>query len=141
MASLDRESLFTNIPLDETIENCINDLFSNNDTVYNFIKRDLNELLQFASYESFFTFDNKYYCQVHGGPMGSSLGPTLAIAFLCHFEKQWLSDCPQDFCPNIYRRYFFDIFAPLTLMSNRKSLWNIYIYEHKTPKYQIYFRT
>ena len=40
MASLDVESLFTNIPLDETIENCINDLFSNNDTVHNFIKED-----------------------------------------------------------------------------------------------------
>ena len=66
MASLDVESLFTNIPLDETIENCINDLFSNNDTVHNFIKEDLKELLQFASYESFFTFDNKYYCQLDG---------------------------------------------------------------------------
>ena len=39
------------------------------------------------------------------------LGPTLANAFLCHFEKQWLSDCRQDFCPNIYRRYVDDIFV------------------------------
>ena len=61
MASLDAESLFTNIPLDETIENCINDLFSNN--------------------------DNKYYCQLDGVAMGSPLGPTLANTFLCHFEK------------------------------------------------------
>ena len=30
MASLDVESLFTNIPLEETIKNCVNDLFSNN---------------------------------------------------------------------------------------------------------------
>ena len=43
--------------------------------------------------------------------MGSPLGPTLANAFLCHSEKQWLSDCPQDFCPNIYRRYIDDIFV------------------------------
>ena len=33
-----------NIPLDETFENCINDLFSDNDTVHNFIKEDLKEL-------------------------------------------------------------------------------------------------
>ena len=111
MTSLDVESLFTNIPLDETIENCINDLFSNNDTVHNFIKEDLKELLQFASYESFFTFDNEYYSQLDGVAMGSPLGPTSANAFLCHFEKQWLSDCPQDFCPNIYRRYVDDIFV------------------------------
>ena len=32
-------------------------------------------------------------------------------AFLCHFEKQWLSDCLQDSCPNIYRRYVDNIFV------------------------------
>ena len=73
--------------------------------------RDLTELLKLASYESFFTFDNEYYCQLHGVAMGSTLGPTLDNAFLCHFEKQWLSDCPQDFCSNIYRRYVDDIFV------------------------------
>ena len=41
--------------------------------------------------------------------MGSPLGLTLANAFL--FEKQWLSDCPQDFCRNIYSRYVDDIFV------------------------------
>ena len=89
MASLDVESLFNNIGLDETIENCINDLFSNHDTVHNFIKEDLKELLKFASYESFFTFDNECYSQLDGVTMGSPLGPTLANAFLCHFENQW----------------------------------------------------
>ena len=29
--------------------------------------------------------------------MGSSFGPTLANAFLCHFEKEWLSECPVEF--------------------------------------------
>ena len=48
------QSLITNIPLDETIENCINDLFSN-DT---FHIKDLKELIQIASYESLFTFAN-----------------------------------------------------------------------------------
>ena len=105
IASLDVESLFTNIPLHETIENCINDLFANNDTVHDFIEEDLKELLKFASYELFFTFDNEYYSQLDGVAMGSPLGPTLANAFLCHFEKQRLSDFPQDFCPNIYRKY------------------------------------
>ena len=81
MASLDVESLFTNIPLDETIENCINDLFSNNDTVHNFIKEDLKELLKFASHELFFKFDNEYYSQLDGVARGSPLGPTLANAF------------------------------------------------------------
>ena len=41
MASLDVESLFTNIPLDETTENCINDVFYNDDTVHNSSKKIL----------------------------------------------------------------------------------------------------
>ena len=86
MASLGIESLFTHIPFNETIENCINELFSNNDAVHNFIKEDLKELLEFASYESFFTFDSKYYCQLDGAAMGSLLGPTLANKFLCYFK-------------------------------------------------------
>ena len=93
MASLDVERLFTNIPLDETIANCISDLFSNNNTVHNFIKEVLKEEVlskrsfKFASYESFFTFDNEYYCQLDDVAMGSLLGPILANAFLCRFEK------------------------------------------------------
>ena len=88
MASLDVESLFINIPLDENFENFINAFFSNNDTVHGIIKKDLKELLKFASYKSFSIFDNKYYCQLDGAAMGSPLGPTLAKAFHCHFEKK-----------------------------------------------------
>ena len=95
--------------IDETIENCINDLFSSNDTVHNFIKEDLKELLKFASYESFFIFHNEYYSQLDGVATGSPLGPTSANAFLCHFKKPWFFDFPEDFCPNIYRRYVDDI--------------------------------
>ena len=91
MASLDVEGLFSNLPLDETIENCIDDFFSNNDTVHNFIKEDLKELLKFVCNESFFTFDNECYCQLDVAAMRFSLGPTLSNAFLFHFEKQGLS--------------------------------------------------
>ena len=31
--------------------------------------------------------------------MGSPLGPTLANAFLVHFEKNWLRNFPSDFKP------------------------------------------
>ena len=57
------------------LKNVINDLFSNNDTVHSFIKEDLKELVNFPSYESFFTFDNEYYSQLDGVAMGSPLDP------------------------------------------------------------------
>ena len=46
--------------------------------------------------------------------MGSPLGPTLANAFLVHFEKNWLQNCPSDFKPHYYRRYVDDIFVLFT---------------------------
>ena len=42
--------------------------------------------------------------------MGSPLGPTLANAFMCHMESEWLSKCPPDFKPLFYRRYVDDTF-------------------------------
>ena len=122
MASLDVPSLFTSIPLDETIENCIDDLFSNNDTVHNFIKEDLKELLKFASYESFFTFYNEYYCQSDGVAIGSPLGPTLANSFLCHFEKQGFLIAHKIFALTFIGGILMIFLPPLILMSNWKSL-------------------
>ena len=43
MASLDVESLFTNIPLEETIKNCVNDLLSNNFYSGKLSRKDLYE--------------------------------------------------------------------------------------------------
>ena len=92
MASLDVESLFTNIPLEETIKNCVNHLFSNNFHSSKLIRKDLYELLKLATTESSFIFDNKLYKQIDGVAMGSPLGTTLANAFLCHYEKTWLNE-------------------------------------------------
>ena len=111
MASLDVESLFTNIPLDETINNIIEDLFSFSEIVHNLNREELKKLLSFAAHESFFLFDGEYYTQIDGVAMGSPLGPTLANAFLCHYEKQWLSQCPKEFLPTVYKRYVDDIFV------------------------------
>ena len=51
--------------------------------------------------------------QVDGVAMGSPLGLTLANAFLVHFEKNWLQNCPSDLKPCYYRRYV-DIFVLFT---------------------------
>ena len=46
MASLDVESLFTNIALEETIKNSINDLFSNNFHSGKLSSKDLYDFLK-----------------------------------------------------------------------------------------------
>ena len=61
MASLDVESLSMNIPLEETVKNCANYLYSNNFYSGKLNRKDLYELLKLATTESFFIFDNKLY--------------------------------------------------------------------------------
>ena len=110
MASLNVESLFMNIPLEETIKNCVNDLFSNNFYSGKLSRKDLYELLKIATAELFFISDNKLYEQKDGVAMGPPLGPTLAGAFLFHYEKIWLNECPSQFKPVLYRRCALTMF-------------------------------
>ena len=57
MGSLDVDSVFTNIPLDETIDICVKELFENTDTVEDLTKSELNQLLSLATMESYFIFN------------------------------------------------------------------------------------
>ena len=111
MCSLDVDSLFTNIPLIETVNICADLLFADRFICDGLTKTDFINLLTMATTESFILFNGSYYKQVDGVAMGSPLGPTLANIFLGHNERQWLMDCPTKFKPTYYRRYVDDIFV------------------------------
>ena len=81
------DALFTNIPLDETIDIYSKKLFKTPDTLVKGISDNFHDLLNLAAKESFFTFNNKFYIQVDGVAMGSPLGPILAKVFLLHHEE------------------------------------------------------
>ena len=57
MGSLDIDSLFTNIPLEETIEICTNNLFKNSDIVHGLKKSEFKDLLSLTTKESYFIFN------------------------------------------------------------------------------------
>ena len=88
MGTLDVDSLFTNIPLDETIDICVNQLFENTNTVKGFKMSELKQLLCLATKESHFIFNGLLYKQIDGVAVGSPLGPSLANAFLSYYEKK-----------------------------------------------------
>ena len=87
MASSDMESLFTNIPLEETINISCDFLFGNEARNNNFTRHNFEKLLRMALQNKFFNFDGKIYKQTDGIAMGSLLGPSLANAFLCSHEQ------------------------------------------------------
>ena len=95
MASSDIESLFTNIPLQETIDVSVENLFKDVD-VDNLSKDSFRELLTSTMSETLILFDQEFYKQHDGVATGSPLGPTLANVFLCYREKIWFQNCPSD---------------------------------------------
>ena len=62
MASLDVDTLFTNIPVDETINIYVKKLFLTLETLVPGIsKNDFRDLLNLTTNESFFTFNSTFY--------------------------------------------------------------------------------
>ena len=92
MASFDIQSLFTNIPLDETIDICLQLLFYKKRKVKGMLKEFVKELLTHAVKSPTFKFNDVYCKQVNGVAMGSPLGLTLANLFLVYYESKWLED-------------------------------------------------
>ena len=70
MASLDMESLFTNIPLEEVINISYDSLFGNKTKINNFSRNDCEKLLRIALQKNFFNFDGKIYKQTDGVAYG-----------------------------------------------------------------------
>ncbi|CAF3650056.1 unnamed protein product [Rotaria sp. Silwood1] len=88
MVSFDISSLYTNVPLDETIEIILKNLYETRATPPTIQRDDMKQLLIFATKNTHFLFDNNLYDQVDGVSMGSPLAPLLAEIFLQDFEKK-----------------------------------------------------
>ena len=68
--SFDIQSLFTNIPLDETINICVNRVFQRKKKIKGMLKKHCNnKLLTLTVKSSCFVFHNVYYEQIDGVAM------------------------------------------------------------------------
>ena len=99
IVSFDMESLITNIPLQETLDLCVENLFKDKAHVDNLLKDFFHELFTRTMSESLILFDQEFYKQHDGVAMGSPLGPTLTNVLLCYHEKLQLQNCPSEFKP------------------------------------------
>ena len=131
MASLDVESLFTNIPLEEAVNISCDSLFAKEAKINNFSRNGFEKLLRMALQNNFFNFDSKICKQTDGVAMGSPLGPSLANVFLCFHEQVWLNDCQEDFKPVYHRRYVDDIFALFCSPDHLENFTNYLNSKHK----------
>ena len=67
----------TNIPLEETIKICADELSESKTKVNNLTEESFQALLELANLDSFLIFGQKCYNQKNSVNVGSQLGPTL----------------------------------------------------------------
>ena len=137
MTSFDIESLFTNIPIEETINIWDDKIFENNTKVNNLTKESFRSLLELATLDSCFIFDGKCYKQKDGVAMDFPLGPTLANVFLCNFEIRWMSNCPIDYKPISNRRYVGDTFLLFSSELHVIKFLNYMSSKHRNIKFTV----
>ena len=77
MATFNIQSLFTNIPLDETIDICVDLVFHKKKKVKGMLKRHFKQLLTLSVKSSCFLFSYVYYKQVDGVAINSQFGTNI----------------------------------------------------------------
>ena len=101
LISFDISSLFTNIPLDETISVCADYLYCCHSRPPSFPEHIFIELMEFATNSVSFCFNDTMY-QVDGISMVSPLGHLLTNVFMGFLELQLFDKVHKPYC---YIRY------------------------------------
>ena len=108
VASLDVASLYSNIPIVESVDVAMELLAEHQHEVDMFYLTipDVRQLLKFVLTSNYFAFGNDVYRQRKGLAMGNHLAPPLAIIFMSKLETEALDLSPQK--PRLYKRYIDD---------------------------------
>lgn len=111
LVSLDVESLFTNVPVEQTIDIILAAVYNNDRIPPPTLTSDImKELLILCTTKTPFQYKNKTYIQSDGISMGSPLGPTFADFYMANLENRLLEEDRRS-NPKFYKRYVDDILA------------------------------
>ena len=135
LVSYDVCTLFTSIPLQETIQIAV-ELFFQNNPQLKVTKHELKQLFNFATSGTHFIFNSSFYDQVDGVSMGSPLGPALANLFMGYHETKWLQEFDQGkflMC----KRYVDDIFCMFRNEKDAEKFFEFLNCRHKNIKFTI----
>ena len=106
--SFDVESLFTNVPLNKTINIILDRIYRQKLLKTNLKKRTMKKLLLDSCTKAAFSYDSILYQQCDGVSMGSSLAPVLANNILTEFEKVIVAPLMESGILKFYCRYVDD---------------------------------
>ncbi len=109
MISFDVVSLFTNVPLEKTIDIIINKVYKEKRIKTKIKANKLRALLYLCTKEGHFTFNDEIYVQIDGVMMGSPLGSLIANIFMCELETSIIPKMMDKI--KLWTRYVDDTFA------------------------------
>ena len=132
IASFDVKSLFTNVPLEEVIEICVDTLYKiSNPTVS---RKNFKKLLKLATSGVKFSFNSLIYSQKDGIAMGSPLGPTLANIFMGYIELKVIPTFKNKL---VYLRYVDDCFVLVRSEKIMDEFFNVLNNAHEAINFKI----
>ena len=110
--TVDFESLYTNIPVDDAIEMMKKLVFQFQNVIQN--AHFVIELLEIVLKNSLMTFDKEYFQQIFGIIMGTNLAPILANLYLAMLQEELKRKCKHDEklkLPTLFLRFMDDRFG------------------------------
>ena len=136
MVSFDVVSLFTNIPLTETINTIADYVYDeNNDSLPPF-KKDIFVKLIYMATQGLFLHKDTVCKQIDGIMMGSPLGPTMANFFMANVVTKLFEETSQTH-PKLYLRYVDDIFAVFDDQQSCTQFLNTLNSQHPNIKFTV----
>ena len=107
-ASFDVTSLFTNVPLQRTINVIIDRIYNKAEIETNLKKSTLKKLIKDTCTKTVFSSNDQLYEQIDGVSMGSSMGPLLANIIMTELENIVIKPLIDDGTIKFYGRYVDD---------------------------------
>ena len=132
--SLDVTALYTSVPPQEAIDNAVQRLERNRRFCRPFEPRDIGTLLRNIFNNTIFSYQNNFYAQISGLPMGNAVSGILAILFMDSLEKQVLSNLTN---LTLYRRYVDDSLILTTDSEEAENIHSKLNQAHPTINFEI----
>ena len=133
MVSFDAQSLFTNVPVQKTIDVIIDTLSTEHFPNCDIPLDCLRELLELCTTNVQFMFDGVLFRQVDGCAMGSCLGPIFADIFLGFLELTWSDEIERS--TTLYRRFVDDCFLLVPSFEEAFHLLKVFNIMHPSIKF------
>jgi hypothetical protein len=133
--SLDIVDMYTSIPAEDAVNVLYNRMIACNFRYFGLLPGDIRDLLRLLLNNNYFRYENLFYKQMFGLPMGSKLSGLLADIFIDSLEVTILGSLPTP----LYYRYVDDCLVIVQSKDTAMEILQTFNSLHRNIKYEIEF--